>query len=73
MDGFLRITDGSLKIHETCKISEEENKFLVVVPKFVSSDRSSYSDDVLVYIQLPLFEIWSIQAFLHSVFFSMPL
>ena len=30
----------------------------------VSSDRSSYSDDGLVYIQRPLFEILSIQAFL---------
>ena len=31
---------------------------------FVSSDRSSYSDDGLVYIRRPLFEILSIQAFL---------
>ena len=33
---------------------------------FVSSDRSSYSDDVLVYIQLgkATIEIWNIYAFL---------
>ena len=30
----------------------------------ISSDRSSYSDDGLVYIQRPLFEIFSIYAFL---------
>ena len=39
--------------------------------KFISYDRSSYSDDVLMYIQRrPLFEILSIHAFLYSLFLS---
>ena len=37
---------------------------MVVVVIIISSVRSSYSDDVLVYIQQPLFEILSINAFL---------
>ena len=51
-----------------CTLAHAVNNFLD--PQIVSSDRSSYSDDVIVYIQLgrPLFEILSIYAFLIMLF-----
>ena len=37
---------------------------------FISSDRSSYSDDVLLYVDpQPLFKIWSIYANIYSFSF----
>ena len=42
---------------------------VILFDVIVSSDRSSYSDDVQVYIQRPLFEILGIQAVIRSFSF----
>ena len=59
--------DKEIRLAKSLVSSAGPVNIMIIHHIFISSDRSSYSDDVLVYIQLgsqPLFEILSIYAFL---------